>query len=938
MCEILLDIKAYRNIDIVCLTELWENSDSVTQLYLEGYVLASSYTRTASSRGGGVGIWVKNGIEFNSNTEISQFSVDKHSEFCYCSLKDKSNNIFVILNCYRSPSGNHSIFLENLDQVLNCIYKPNIYFFVCGDFNIDSYTINGDYNKLLDILSTYNLNNNLVKWPTRVTNTSITAIDHIFVNFTDNAGITGVFDNTVSDHRTVFVEFTFRADVSPIFCEKRQFTDNAVNNFIDVLILEDWNDVYGVLDVNLAFNVFIDIFVYYFNINFPLIKKQIRANNKKWINCDVKKSSSNLKGLHALSRLFPELRPVYKQQKKDHVNLVNATRKNYYQNIVRSSDNPSRSAWNLVSDFTNGNKPKKPISLLSDGENHLIEKQCEVASAFNVFFGNAPLRVLANVSHKSTSMDFRRSDGVNVPQTIFQLYPFTKTELFELLSSKLNNKRSCGFDDIPAFLIRKVLDYIISPLTYLVNLSFCNAIFPDYLKTGKVIPILKKGDPRKIDNYRPVTVPSIFSKIFEYSYLKRLNAYLESNNIIIANQHGFQSSRSTNTAVHDFYENLTNLMDAGECPVGIFCDLSRAFDCVDHSILTEKLSNIGIRDRALLWVKSYLYGRRQYVSVSSLSGGSLSSSSSDYLYMGVGVPQGSIMGPTLFLIYMNDIVTVSPGTQFTLYADDTSVLISDSSGVILKQKCKELLTRLHDWFCVNSLYLNTKKTQSVYFHNRQKQLNPIDININNERIEQVSSVKFLGLHIDECLDWKRHCEAVAAKVNSITYLIRNLRPVLTECQLIMLYHAQAGSRLQYGISFWGMSTCFSDVFVSQKRLIRCIAGVSRTESCRGLFRKFKILPLPCLYIYEVCVFVFCNKTKFMTNSQVHNFNTRRGNDLRIPYCRNNILFRSPIVNGQRLFNRLPSALKSSNSLAIFKKSVKNFLLEGMFYSVEEFLQ
>lgn len=795
-------------------------------------MLASSYSRNAEVKGGGVGIWIKKGLKYNNNINLKPFCIDKHSEFCYCSLQDKYDKNFIVLNCYRSPSGDLDIFLDNLDCVLNRIYKPNAYIAVCGDFNVNSGVRNNDHTKLLNVLSSYNVINNLIKWPTRVSRDSATTIDNIFVNFS-NRGLSCVFDNTVSDHRTVLVEVDCDVAALPKFYRARNFTDSSITDFIRGFMTEDWNELYGILDTNLAFTNFINIFTFYFNVHFPLITRQSVKRNTKWINNDVRRSSTNLKNLHALSRTFPELRDYYKDQKKDHLNLLKATRKKHYQNVIEKSDNPTKSAWKVINDFTNNNNiEKQSISLLSN-ENELLENPVDVANSFNSFFRNAPLDIIKNIPCGSASESV--NDPAYASQKTFLLYPYTQMELYELLQNKLKNKSSYGFDDIPAFLLKKVVFFIISPLTYLVNLSFSNGNFPDCLKTGRVVPILKRGDPKQVGNYRPITIPSIFSKIFEYAYLERMNFHLKQNHILIKNQHGFQANKSTNSAVHSFYENLTHLVDAGECPVGIFCDLSRAFDCVNHKILINKLINIGVQGHALEWIKSYLNTRCQYVSLPEVTKQSVTDCKSDYLDISVGVPQGSIVGPVLFLIYVNDIVRASPSIHFTLYADDTSILISDKSNNSLEEKCNGLLSSLYDWFCMNSLHLNAEKTLSIHFHNRQKQVPPIHVNINNKVIENVSCVKFLGLYIDECLDWKRHCETVISKLNSVSYLFRNMRSVLTEKQLIMLYFAQAESRLRYGICFWGSSTCFNDVFISQKKIIRCIAGVSRTTSCRNFF-------------------------------------------------------------------------------------------------------
>lgn len=519
----------------------------------------------------------------------------------------------------------------------------------------------------------------------------------------------------------------------------------------------------------------------------------------------------------------------------------------------------------------------------------------------------------------------------------FLLTPFNPDELFELISKKLKKSYSTVFDDVPAFLIKRILSAISSPLTHLVNLSFCNGLFPEHIKTGKVIPIYKKGDRQNVTNYRPVTIPSVFSKIFEYCYLHRLNTFLQDNEIISKKQHGFQASKSTISAVRVFYNTLVDLISTGECPVGIFCDLSRAFDCVDHSILLSKLFDVGIQDNALDWVKTFVAARKQYVTIKDVSRNNIAKDfRSNLEEINVGVPQGSILGPTLFLLYVNNIENVSPEAHCTVYADDTSFIVSDIGDKQLINKCNDLLQNINTWFAENSLYLNSEKTHCIRFHNRQKNIENWNLHLNNQVIDSCNSVKFLGIHIDECLTWRTHCEAVISKLNSINYMIKNLRSVLTQDQLIMFYYGQVESRLRYGIVFWGASTSSGDVLIAQKKIVRSISGVSRLTNCKPIFKNLSILTLPSLYILELCSHIFINQNHFIKNENMHSFNTRQKMDFHIPYSKNKLSYLSPDTMAIRLFNVLPTELKKCKTLGNFKYKLKTLLTENPVYSVQEF--
>lgn len=521
-------------------------------------------------------------------------------------------------------------------------------------------------------------------------------------------------------------------------------------------------------------------------------------------------------------------------------------------------------------------------------------------------------------------------------QSLF-LKPFTAEEMLHLLTKKFKAKKSSGPDDIPSFLINKIIRFILQPLTYIVNLSFETGTFPNSLKTGKVVPIFKKKDKEILENYRPVTVPFGLSKIIEYCYLDRLLNFLEAFKIITKNQHGFSNGMSTSTAIHSFLNKILELVDAGECPVGIFCDLSRAFDCVNHNLLISKLFEYGIRGLALNFVTTFLEGRRQYVSLLHKTQNSVRRVDSECVDLTMGVPQGSILGPVLFLIYINDVDSLPSSVHFTMYADDISVIISNPTDNILENNCNNVLTKLNNWFSHNSLHFNAEKTHMIRFHNRQKKCNRLDINMNGTTISNSEeNIKFLGVYLDESLNWKHHCEILISKIASITYLFRNIRAFLNKDQLINLYYAQVDTRLRYGVCFWGHSTLASNVFIAQKRIIRCIAGVPTAHSCKNIFKELRIFSLPCLYIFEICMYVFRNRNNFILNSEYHDVNTRQKNKFHVPYARLKVTSESPRFVGAKIFNHLPDEIKCNKSEYVFKKKLKLFLLDKSYYSVSEY--
>lgn len=911
----------------LCFNETWTNNISINSYQVDGYNLANSYSRVNRIRGG-VAIYVRSDISYKP-IDLNKFCLELDIEVCAisCHIYNKKT---ILLNCYRSPDGNIGVFLGKIEEVIDSIFDPHCDMIICGDFNFNYFNKKcTNFFKLSNIFSSYGLSHR-GGWPTRVTDSSLSCIDHIFTN--NNQYVSCVYDNTFSDHRTTLMEFNVSPKkLSKVYVWKRNYGEEEILKFKHSLQTETWQSVYGNSTLSESFESFFNILQYYFNIHFPLHKSCKEISSKGWVSQCVKNSSNNLRDLYCFSQKHPELKPFYLEAKKEHIKLVRDTKRSFYQNRILSSTNTTKACWQVVNQLTNKKSQHKNI-VLCDQENKPVREPLAVANTFNSFFKNAPIETLQKINSSDVLPDLSTSIENN-----FKLCPYTEQELCDLLSEKLKNSKSSGFDELPNFLIKQVVFYFIKPLTYLVNLSFCYGEFPNKIKIGKVIPIFKKENERKVENYRPISVPSVISKIFEYAFLDRLLKHLKNNKILSENQHGFINGKSTMSAVHFFYEKLVELVDAGECPVGIFCDLSRAFDCVDHNKFLALVERYGFIGGSFDWTKSFLTGRQQYVSLQNIDfGNNIRTFTSSMLNISTGVPQGSILGPIFFILFINQFDTIDPEALFAAFADDVSSLISDHSDTALEYKCSNLIKKIDTWFSDYSLYLNPSKTTLMRFHHAQKRVNELEIRLDDKELSFSDSTKFLGLYIDKNLNWKTHCEYLIPRVNSQSYVLRQLKSVLTIEQLIQVYFANVDARLRYGVCFWGWSTLSEDVFVAQKRCIRSLAGIPKSHSCREYFKKFNILTVPSLFLYEICLFVF-NCDKFKKNCDIHNLNTRNSSNLHTNICKSKLAFRSPQNIGPLVFNKLPNNIKNCKSLKQFKHMLKTFLIERTFYRVEEYL-
>ena len=514
-------------------------------------------------------------------------------------------------------------------------------------------------------------------------------------------------------------------------------------------------------------------------------------------------------------------------------------------------------------------------------------------------------------------------------------FRYTSTKEVEKIIKLLKTKNAQGYDEISVKILKWSAPFISSPLTYICNKSLETGSFPSRLKYSTVKPIFKTGNRLDIVNFRPISLLISFSKIFEKIIALRIQEHIDKNQIVANEQYGFRRNVCTDNAsytlTHEILSAINNKLTVG----GIFCDLSKAFDCVNHRILLSKLEYYGIRGTFRSLIDSCLKERYQRVVIKNKT----DSYYSNWELIKHGVPQGSILGPLLFLLYMNDITEVTAkNAKLILYADDTSLIVTSPSPTEFATKLNNTLVDTHEWFKSNLLFLNFNKTNYIQFITKNSQKPDLNITLTNNQITSSTHTKFLGLTIEETLSWKGHINQILPRLSSAGYAIRVITPLMTEDTLKMIYHSYVHSIITYGIIFWGNSSHSIHIFKMQKRIIRVMTKSKGKDSCRQLFKRLEILPLKSQYILSVLQFVVKNKKLFTTNQEIHNLNTRCNINLHPPICNLTLFQKGVQFSGIKLFNHLPPNIKSlSNEIKPFTTALKRFLLLHSFYSVEEYL-
>ena len=600
--------------------------------------------------------------------------------------------------------------------------------------------------------------------------------------------------------------------------------------------------------------------------------------------------------------------------------MIRISKRRHYKERFEQTQGNTRKTWHLINEVINKQKTYKTLPNSFTYNNNEITDPYEIAKKFNEYFANVGPKLAEKIL--TSSLTFKSFLGDQSNCESFFINPVTEGEVEQELL-KIDPTKSTGIDDLSPKVIRQIAPLIKIPLTSIFNKSFTTSIIPDKLKISLVTPVYKNEDQCWFSNYRPVAVLPCFSKILEKIMYKRLINFIQKYDILYNKQFGFRKNHSTETAIIDLVAKLTDAIDKNKFTAGIFLDLSKAFDTVNHSIIIAKLCHYGIRGIALEWFKNYLTNRKQMVKFNN----TISSKEK----ITCGVPQGSVLGPLLFLIYMNDIHKCSKILSFILFADDTNAFYSDTNVKALNQTLNNALIKVSKWLQVNKLTLNIKKTQVILFNAKNKKVKePLKLKINGENIKQVNSTKFLGIIIDSKLTWKQHIAHIQHKISKTTGIICKTRHYVSLKVLRMLYYTLIYPYLHYGNIVWANTyqSNLDPLKKLQKKIIRMISFAGFTDHSPPIFKKLSVLPFDQINKEKVALFMFRYFNKmlpsafdafFTLNKDLHNHNTRSSAKIHINYIRTNYSKHSIKYRGSQVWNSLPTAVKTAKSIYIFKK-------------------
>lgn len=884
--------------DVICLSEHWQNYSNLKMINIIGHSLASQFCRKVHLHGG-VAIYLKNNVKVKE-LDLSDFNRELHSEFCGILVPAIKT---IIITLYRSCTGDVNIFLSNLEGLLCKFLANESKLILLGDFNIDFLANTSVMFELKCLFDSFGLTINISDF-TRVTTTSSKCIDNIVSNQNDEILDLGVLDPCLSDHKGQFVCVSISKNVAEEYVLIRRYSRKGLLKLRTSLLEIDWSIFYNDKHSINFLSIFLtSVYQQLVTDSFPL-KKMTNAHTSvvDWFNDDIRAMRDQLSAVKLISNISKRNEDVatYNLLRKSYRSELTRYKKQAYDQLILTSTNISKACWRVINIERNK----------TSGIRHTTEISEEI---FNNYFVGIAENIIKALPELNDSDILKNMNSFPAPAGSFFLDPVTPQEVYDAIRS-MKNTNSCDVHDLNSKIIKETCDIILHPLTSLINLIFSSGIFPNIFKLSRVIPLFKKGDKSLPTNYRPISIISIFSKIIEIILKQRLYAYFENNLILSENQFGFRQGRSTTQAVLRVVSDIVEGFERGIHTVLTTCDLTKAFDCVSHEILLEKLRYYGVRGVTLDLIGSYLENRQQCVSAGN--------NRSTFKLVKHGVPQGSVLGPLLFIIYINDICySISPN-KCVLFADDTTLISSNRSFELVSQYSRQMLHSATNWFTANKLTLNNDKTQEIIFSL-------------NSGLQQNSTINFLGITLDDRLTWSDHVKSISQKLCSTLFLLRQLTYITNTVTLKTAYFSLFHSVISYGVLIWGNSAHAIKIFRLQKRAIRIIAKVGYREHCRPLFKNLKIMPLPSLYVYVVILEIHKNKSKYPSHSDIHGHDTRFSSLLRPPRYRLTVSQKNSL--NISLYNILPDGIKIL-PYNKFKATLKHFFLTNCFYETKEYIE
>jgi hypothetical protein len=817
---------------------------------------------------------------------------------------------------YRNPAA-CSEWYEWFAEMIDSVYKskPQTDILILGDFNIDLLKLQTRWESLICSLGL----TQLINAPTRVTPTSETLLDHIYSNNPAQISSASLSDLSISDHSPIFCTLNTKLPKTGknahTYISFRSFKHFDHNRFLCALSSVPFHEIHNYTDPDQALEKWYQLFLTALDAHAPIKVRRVKHSKlPQWLTPDIIQAMKQRDQLKK-SKNFAE----YKRQRNKIKNMVRDSRRAFFNKLVETSKDTSK-LWKAMNALIKGKKS-------TDIPSHLSP------DTFNTHFLSIADSLLQPPDPKHT--EFTCSDTLNTfcqDKTAhaepFLIPPLAVFEVGNYIS-KLPNKKSSGPDEISNYIIKVSLPYIVESLTYIFNLCITKNVFPSSLKRAKVIPLPKSKQTDDVNNYRPISLLSVLSKVLEKHIHRHLTKYLEKYKLLHEYQSGFRRFHSCTSSLALLSQHWLSAVNQSQLSGSVFLDLSKAFDLVDHSILLKKLALYLQNSDAVKLLSSFLDNRVQRVYVNGAF-----SVEGKLVY---GVPQGSVLGPVLFSLFINDLSLsiTNPSVECHMLADDTTFQTCSSDITVIQDSLQSALDDASTWCQENRMVLNPSKSKSMLITTRQKhQLQPLSLNlsVDGNTLKQVSSHKLLGVVIDDKLRWDAHVDHLCRQLGRNIYLLSKLQSVFTQDARMLFYNAHIQSHLDYASVIWdGISDALFNKLNSLHRRAAKLINPDPSLTTDEKMTAIGMLPLKHHLFYNKAVYLYKilhNKApgylRNLFKSPTSNYARHRYN-LAFPKPRVDMYKTSISYAGVSVWNALPVDIRTLATLPSFKHRLHEYI-------------